>query len=178
MIYKGSTPVSFASKGTIEKTIIKDSNNNVVQTIYVTDEPDILASEQPVITEWTRPVEWPNLDLIDISADFEGVYLTYDNTLDQNGCWAGFYCDMSGGTTYTVAVGHLNGSTWVQDATYNGTKNTYLEFNYKTLNLDYDYLVFKVVPTSSSYHFTRFGFGRVAAGTSGLYSTQFSYLQH
>lgn len=178
MIYKGSTPVSFASKGTIEKTIIKDSNNNVVQTMYVTDEPDILESEQPVITEWTRPVAWPNLDLISIPSDFEGIYLTYDNTISTEESWAGFYCDMSGGNTYTVAVGHLNGSTWVQDTSYSATKNTYLYFNYKNLNLNYDYLVFKLTPTSSSYHFTRFGFGQVPVATTGNVLYEKYWYQH
>lgn len=178
MIYKGSALASFSSKGVIEKTLIKNLSGQTVGETYITDEPDILQSETYTITEWTRPAAWPNLDNLTIPSDFEGVYLTYDNTLDRQDSWAGFYCDMSGGTTYTVSIGHMNGNNWVEDVVKNATKNTYLQFNYKDLNLNYDYLVFKVVPTSSSYHFTRFGFGYIPTSITGQIVNFYSYLQH
>lgn len=168
MIYKGNSVASFSSRAIIEKTVIKNLAGQTMGETYITDEPDILPEERVVLApEWTRPQAWPNLDLINMPVDFEGVYLTYDNTAPVEESWAGFYCALSGSSgNYTVAVGHMSNGEWVQDTTYTGSHASYLEFNYKNLNLNHDYLVFKVYPASGK-HFTRFGFGRIAAATTG-----------
>lgn len=171
MIYKGNSVASFSSKGVIEKTLIKNLQGQTVGETYITDEPDILPQERVVITEWTRPVAWPNLDLLSMPVDFEGVYLTYDNTLAQQESWAGFHCALTSSGTYTVAVGHIEDDEWVQDTTYSGSNGSYLYFNYKDLNINSNYLVFKIYPASGK-HFTRFGFGQIPVATTGntLYS--------
>ena len=93
------------------------------------------------IKEWVRPLDWPNLDDIEIPNDFEGVYLTYDNHSNLDYRWAAFYCTTNG--DYNIAIGHIENGTWVQDSTQTAGNEVYVEINYGALNLDYDYLVFK-----------------------------------
>lgn len=130
------------------------------------------------IEEWTRPSDWPNLD--NLPELTEGVYLTYRNRNDDNTLvdypWASFCCATNG--NYTIAIGHMNGNNWVQDSTQNAGNGAYVEINYGNLNLSYKYLIFKITPTTSSIHFTRFGFARVAAATLGTYALRQWYDQY
>lgn len=179
MIYKGSAPASFSSRGVVEKTLVKNLSNQTVQSLYITDEPDIVPELKPPINEWVRPAGWPDLDSIVIPSNFEGVYLTYDNTLDEQDSWACFHCAMSGGSTYKIDIGHIESGEWIKDTSAtDGTKDSYSRFNYHNLNLNYDYLVFKIYPSSSSYHFTRFGFGYSTTSSTGCVVNSNGFLQH
>ena len=125
------------------------------------------------IEEWTRPTGWPNLD--NLPALDEGVYLTYDNRSSVDYKWAAFCCATTG--DYTIAIGHINDSNWVQDSTQNASNGAYKEINYGDLNLNYDYLVFKITPTSGK-HIIRFSFARVAKATLDTYALRQWYDQY
>lgn len=183
-VYLGSHRISPSLHTVVEKvkTITKDTNNNIIsqtqtQTIGGTaliEDPNNLSGERDVWDEWTRPSGWPNLDNITIPADFEGVYLTYDNTSKVAYKWACIRCTMNTGN-FTVAVGHMNGNNWVQDSTANYASNAYAEINYGSSS--YDYVVLKVVPASTN-HIQQFYFGRIAAATVGTIVAQPQYSQH
>ena len=164
-LYLGSTKVSPLLVKTIEKTITHNSDGTSTTSYntnvsYTQEDPDNLASDLPVVNEWTRPTEWPDLDAL--PALTEGVYLTYDNT--QNDCkYASFYCTMNTGQ-YTVAMGHMNGSSWIQDSTQNVNSGAYCEVNFG--NSSYDYVIFRLTPASTN-HFTQQYFARVPAATLG-----------
>lgn len=176
-IYLGDQPV-----GVCLHTIVDSANAEGLDTSAVIQQnPFDLPADRwkpNEIEDWTRPSDWPNLDAL--PALTEGVYLTYRNRNDDNTLvdwpWAGFCCATGG--AYTVAIGHMNGNTWVQDSTQNVANGAYVEINYGNLNLSQKYLVFKITPTTSSIHITRFGFGRIAAATLGTYALRQWYDQY
>lgn len=176
-IYLGDQPV-----GVCLHTIVDSANAEGLDTSAVIQQNpfDLPADrwQSDEIEEWTRPLDWPNLDAL--PALTEGVYLTYRNRNDDNTLvdwpWAGFCCATGG--AYTVAIGHMNGTSWVQDSTQNVANGAYAEINYGALNLSYKYLVFKITPTTSSIHITRFGFGRIAQATLGTYALRQPYDQY
>ena len=46
---------------------------------------------------WERPLEYPNLDAIDLPEDFDGVYMTYDLRKTPSYAWIGVWATTSGG---------------------------------------------------------------------------------
>ena len=186
-IYLGGQKVSPLSNIIIEKTITvtKDTNGNIISTSdpvysgvsnesnFTIEDPDNLSIDLPVVTEWTRPNDWPNLDALPTLT--EGVYLTYDNTkVDYK--WACFYCDVQSSGQVTIAQGHINGSSFVQDATWNVNTATYKEIDYSSSS--YDYVIFKITPTTSTKHMTSMYFGRIAQATLGTLALRQQQNQH
>lgn len=176
-IYLGGHRVSPSLNTIIEKTITitKDTNGNVISTSdpvysgisnesnFTIEDPDNLSADLPTVTEWTRPSGWPNLDALPTLT--EGVYLTYDNTSKVDYKWACFYCDVQSSGQITIAQGHINGNSFVQDATWNVNTATYKEINYSSSA--YDYVVFKITPTTATKHIVTMYFGRIAQATLG-----------
>lgn len=163
-IYLGQNKVSPMFVKTIEKTVTINNGSTTTtyntNTNFVQEDPDNLAKDLPVVNEWSRPAAWPNLD--NLPALTEGVYLTYDNT--QTDCqYASFICSMNTGS-YIVALGHINGNTWVQDSTQTITGGNYCEVNFASST--YDYPIFRITPASTN-HITAFYFGRVSAANLG-----------
>lgn len=172
-IYLGSQRVSPSLNTIIEKivTITQDTNGNVISTSETQnvsntsqiEDPDNLSADLPVVTEWTRPDEWPNLDALPTLT--EGVYLTYDNRNTVECKWACFYCDVQSSGQITIAQGHMNGNSFVQDATWNVNTATYKEIDYSSAA--YNYVIFKITPTTATKHMTSMYFGRIAQATIG-----------
>jgi len=104
-IYLGDTKVNPSLNTVIERIITKEDGvitdiSTDINTNYSTEDPDNLSTDLPIVTEWTRPSEWPNLDAL--PALTEGLYLTYDNTSRVDYKWAAFRCIMNTGS-YTIA---------------------------------------------------------------------------
>lgn len=179
-IYLGGNKVSPSLNTVIIKTITQDTSGNTISqsqatnTNYVMEDPDNLASDLPIVNEWTRPTGWPNLN--SLPALDEGVYLTYDNTSRVDYKYACFYCDVQSSGQYTVAQGHINGSSFVQDATWNVNTATYKEVNYS--GSSYNYIIFKITPTTATKHLTSFYFGRIPAATTGTLAQRPQYDQY
>lgn len=187
-IYLGQTRVSPTLTKTVEKVItitnIQDQQGNIISTSQTetqnisggatVEDPDNLTANLPVVTEWTRPSGWPNLDVLPVLD--EGVYLTYDNTSKVDYKWACFYCDVQSSGQITIAQGHMNGNNFVQDASWNVNTATYKEINYSSSS--YNYVVFKITPTTASKHITTQYFGRIAQATLGTYAVRPQQDQH
>ena len=171
-IYLGDKKVSPSLNTVITRTITQDTSGNTIsqtQTTdsnYIMEDPDNLAADLPIVTEWTRPSGWPDLDSLP-ELD-EGVYLTYDNTSRIDWKWASFRCVMNTGS-YTIAQGHVSGSTWTQDATWTIASNTVKEVDYSSST--YSYVVFKITPASTN-HIQQFYFNNIAAATLGTYAVR------
>lgn len=67
------------------------------------DEVDTYWRPEP----WVRPVEYPNLELIDIT-DFDGVYLTYDLRKTPGYGWIGIYGERKQNYPIYIERGHLD----------------------------------------------------------------------
>ena len=179
-IYLGSNKVSPTLNTVLQKTIIQNasgqttSQSAIISANYTMEDPDNLAGDLPVVTEWTRPSEWPNLDAL--PALDEGVYLTYDNTNKVDVKVACFYCDVQSSGQITIAQGHINGNSFVQDATQNVNTATYKEINYGSSS--YNYVIFKITPTTSTKHITTMYFGRIPTATTGTLANYPQYDQH
>lgn len=179
-IYLGSNKVSPTLNTVLQKTIVQNasgqttSQSAIISANYAIEDPDNLTGDLPVITEWTRPSEWPNLDAL--PALDEGVYLTYDNTNKVDVKVACFYCDVQSSGQITIAQGHINGNSFVQDATQNVDAATYKEIDYGSSS--YDYVIFKITPTTSTKHITTMYFGRIPTATTGTLANYPQYDQH
>ena len=170
-LYLGSQKACPSLTTIIEKTttIVKDQQNNVISETTTTtqnnnagvEDPDNLSTDLPTVTEWVRPVAWPNLDAL--PALDEGVYLTYDNRSTVDYKWASFLCRCNTGN-FRVAQGHMNGNNWVQDAYWDTATNNFKQVDYHTSS--YDFVVFKITPASTN-HITEFYFARVAQADLG-----------
>lgn len=165
-IYLGDTKVTPSITNTIERVITQNQQGTIIsdvtnEVIVTEEDPDNRTEDLPTVTEWTRPSGWPNLD--SLPALTEGVYLTFDNRNTVDYKWASFYCVMNTGS-YRVAVGHVSGSTWTQDAYWDIASSNYKEVDYSSYN--YDYVVFKITPASTN-HIQQFYFARVAQATLG-----------
>lgn len=175
-IYLGQNKVSPMFVKTIEKTVTINNGSTTTtyntNTNFVQEDPDNLASDLPVVEEWTRPEGWPNLD--SLPALTEGVYLTYDNTSKIDYKWASFRC-WTNSSTWTVALGHVANNTWVQDSSWNVNSNTVKEIDYS--GSSYDYVVFKITPTGTN-HITQFYFASIAQATLGTYALRHQYDQY
>lgn len=183
-MYLGSQKVSPSLNTVIEKitTITQDTSGNVISqnttqetnSSYVAEDPDNLAADLPVVTEWSRPADWPDLDVLP-ELD-EGVYLTYDNTDKVDYPWACFYCDVQSSGQIIIAQGHINGSNFVQDASWTVNTATYKEINYGSSS--YDYVIFKITPALATKHMTSMYFGRIAQATLGTFAMRPQYDQY
>ena len=176
-MYLGTTKVSPSITNTVLRTITKDSGGNIVsdvttQPITVYDDPDNLSTDLPVITEWTRPSEWPNLDALPVLT--EGIYLTYDNRSAVDCKWAAFRCWTNTGN-WVIAQGHINGTSFVQDATWTQASNTVKEINYSSSS--YNFVIFKITPASTN-HIQQFYFSQIAQATLGTFALRPQYDQH
>lgn len=67
---------------------------------------------------WDRPVEWPDVESIELPSDFDGIYLTYDLTKTPGYGWIGVYVQTKTNTTYLVERGHLENSAFVVDESH------------------------------------------------------------
>ena len=78
------------------------------------DEDDDYWREEP----WVRPVEYPNLELIDLT-DFDGVYLTYDLRKTPDYGWIGIYEERALNQPVYFERGHLDeNNVFVVDEQY------------------------------------------------------------
>ena len=179
-MYLGDKKVSPSLNTIITKTITQDTSGNVISqtqttdTNYVMEDPDNLAADLPIVNEWTRPTGWPNLD--SLPALDEGVYLTYDNTSRVDYKYACFYCDVQSSGQITIAQGHISGSSFVQDATWNVNTATYKEIDYS--GSSYNYVIFKIIPTTATKHLTSFYFGRIPTSITGTLANRPQYDQY
>ena len=176
-LYLGDKKVS-PSLNTVVIRTQNTSGQVISQTIdtnYTMEDPDNLAIDQPIAAEWTRPSGWPDLD--SLPALTEGVYLTYDNTSKVDYKWASFICWMNTGS-YRVALGHMNGSSWVQDTYWDIASGNYKEVDYSgSAYSSYNYLVFKITPASTN-HINQFYFARIPQATLGTYALRQQQDQH
>ena len=103
--------------------------------------------------EWERPVDWPDLDSIDITDGFDGVYMTYDLRKTTGYGWIGLYVQTElTPNTYTVERGHLENGVFVAERTTEMTQRYFRE----TLDeADGNIQLWRV---SSEKHITRIGF--------------------
>ena len=172
-LYLGGQRVTPSLNTIIEKTItkIQDLNGEIISiseeqnsgTSNTFEDPDNLSNDTPIVKEWTRPNNWPNLDALPVLT--EGVYLTYDNRNTVECKWACFYCDVQSSGQITIEQGHINGDNFVQDATWNVNTATYKEIDYSSS--PYNYVIFKITPTTATKHMTSMYFGRIAQATIG-----------
>ena len=175
-IYLGDTKVSPSLNTIIERTITKEDGvitdiSTDINTDYSIEDPDNLSTDLPVVTEWTRPQGWPDLDELPVLS--EGLYLTYDNR-DVDFPWAAFRCIMNTGS-YIVAQGHMNGTSWVQDATWTVASNSVQTIDYGAAA--YDFVVFKITPASTN-HIQQFYFNQIAKESVGTLALRPQYDQY
>ena len=85
---------------------------------------------------WVRPVEYPDLDSIDISDDFDGVYLTYDLRKTPGYGWIGIYVALQSSGNYFVERGHLTDGAFVIDETFTLTNKQYFRQSLDSTNGD------------------------------------------
>ena len=114
----------------------------------------------PITGEWERPSDMPDLDAIrdwQDNSDFEGVYLTYDNTGELPKV-CGFYCLTDTGGL-TIERGHISNGAFVVDWTDTFNSSTYYEHSYDGESSD-SYIIYRVRPTTG--HITRFYFGKIS----------------
>lgn len=65
---------------------------------------------------WVRPEEYPDLDSIEITDDFDGVYLTYDLRKTPGYGWIGIYTTLAvSGKKWKVERGHLSNGEFISD---------------------------------------------------------------
>ena len=171
-VYLGSQRVGPNLNTVVTKTITQNAQGQTIsQTTsidnnFINEDPDNLSANGPVINQWTRPSGWPDLDAL--PALDEGVYLTYDNTSHADIKYASFYCVTNTGKV-KVSQGHISGSSFVEDTSWELASATYLEINYSSSA--YDYPIFKIVPLSTN-HIQQQYFARVAAATLGTYAVR------
>lgn len=175
-IYLGDTKVSPSLNTIIERTITKEDGvitdiSTDINTDYSIEDPDNLSTDLPVVTEWTRPQGWPDLDELPVLS--EGLYLTYDNR-DVDFPWAAFRCIMNTGS-YVVAQGHINGTNWVQDATWTVASNSVQTIDYGAAA--YDFVVFKITPASTN-HIQQFYFNQFDKSITGTLALRPQYDQY
>ena len=102
---------------------------------------------------WTRPEGWPNLDIISIPDDFDGVYMTYDLTKTRGYGWIGVYAQMSvANSKYYVERGHIEGTAFVADYSVEVAKGTFYREP-----LDETNGLVQLWRVYSTGHITRFG---------------------
>lgn len=117
-------------------------------------------------TPWTRPAEWPDLDAIRMPDDFEGVYMTYENTVDTGLRKAGLRV----APACHIDVGYLDvNNEFVplipQTAT---TGESYVIIDYTSINQElYPYVIIRVVPANPAVHINYCLFGRIPAADTG-----------
>ena len=129
----------------------------------------------PVTGEWARPAAWPDLDALPMGADFEGVYLTYDNTPSAALRWASLLCWVSDSArSWSMERGHIESGAFVVDATLSGSHNVSLQDYYG--DSPYDYVVYRVTPPAGE-HLVRFFFAQAPLSATGLHKTVNYYLQ-
>ena len=172
-IYLGNNKVSPTFNTVIERIITKDSGGNItstssnVNTNYTSEDLDDLSNNRDTnYTPWVRPTGWPNLDAINISDDFEGVYLTYDNNANLPYHIA---CFIVGGNTAKVETGYLdNNNVFIASTTTTVAKDTYLICDYSSMDsTTYPYVVFRITPNVATAHLTAVKFGRIPVANSG-----------
>ena len=73
---------------------------------------------------WIRPVEYPNLDLVQFDEGYDQIYLTYDLRIasDINYISLYLYSDATG--SYTIERGHLTNNIFIVDQTFTSSRNS------------------------------------------------------
>ena len=130
--------------------------NAIPKGIDIDLHPDIY----PAGDTWTRPSNYPDLDLINIPADFDGVYMTYDLNRTPGWGFIGIYVNTAtNGTKYYVERGHIENGEFVADYIAEQTKATYFREDLDEANGTVQ--LWRVYSTA---HITRISF--VGSGTS------------
>lgn len=101
--------------------------------------------------KWTRPVDWPDLDSIDIPDDFDGVYMTYDLRKTLGYGWIGVFVNCALNGSYLVERGHLENGEFVADFSETHTRNSYTR-----IALDEADGLVQLWRVRSDYHITRY----------------------
>lgn len=96
--------------------------NSIPKGIDIDPHPDIYSTGDT----WTRPSNYPDLDSINIPADFDGVYMTYDLNRTPGWGFIGIYVNTpTNGTKYYVERGHIENGEFIADYTAEQTNATY-----------------------------------------------------
>lgn len=182
-IYLNRHVVSPIFLKTIEKTVTINSdgtqttsyNSNVNHGADTTN--NIIANlDTSSYVPWTRPNGWPNLDSINIPSDFEGVYLTFDNSANLPYYIASFYCNVTNSGSYVVDIGYLNNSTFTVLQTSTVGQGAYQRINYSSIDhTTYPYVVIRLTPAIATNHFTRCQFGSLPVANTGTIVAGYYY---
>lgn len=115
---------------------------------------------------WQRPAWLPDLDSLTLPDDFDGVYLTFDNTtaLKQAGLTIG---TAANGEQFSIELGTVENGSFVADSSETYTMDSNAAS--KTVVIDYsafdeDYVVARVLPVET--HLTHVCFARFTAADS------------
>ena len=182
-LYYNNTQVTPIFLKTIEKTVTINADGTST-TSYNTDVNHGADTTNNVIANldtssyvpWTRPTGWPNLDSITIPADFEGVYLTYDNNANLPYYIASFFCLLTNSGQYTVDIGYLSSGTFNVLQTSTVAQNAYQYINYSSIDhTTYPYIVIRLTPATANSHFTRCQFGNLPIANTGTIVAGYSY---